>query len=65
MSARQKAAQYVRLLPRREINMAGKLFLYMSELAGSPAAGLAAIWDIGVKEQSFRLFAFMLSGTDT
>lgn len=31
--------------------MAGKLFLYLSELKGVPASGLAAIWGIGAKEQ--------------
>ena len=31
--------------------MAGKLFLYVSELKGFAAAGLAGIWGIGAKEQ--------------
>lgn len=31
--------------------MAGKLFLYLSELKGVPASGLAVIWGIGTKEQ--------------
>jgi hypothetical protein len=35
----------------REAAMAGKLFLYLSELKGFAAAGLAAIWGIGPKEQ--------------